>query len=264
MIKFIASDIDGTLLQHGAKELKPRLFELIRELRECGICFAAASGRQYHSLYDLFEPVQNEISYIAENGSLCLHEGKVISKGFIDRELGLRIFKKVREYDICDCMLSCESKIYTDSKDPEFLSIIRNDLNYDIEVVDDLRNTAEDFLKIAVYDENGTKEIEAYLKEHFAGEIKIVTSGNFWVDFIAPNANKATGLAAMLSHFGITSQECVAFGDQYNDVEMLQFSGTSYAMSGAAPGISYYSTYVTDSVEEVLEDILANARLTHI
>ena len=49
----------------------------------------------------------------------------------------------------------------------------------------------------------------------------------------------------------------MAFGDQYNDVEMLQFVGTSYAMSNAAPGISYYSTYVTDSVDDVLEDLLA-------
>lgn len=52
----------------------------------------------------------------------------------------------------------------------------------------------------------------------------------------------------------------VAFGDQYNDIEMLQLVGTSYAMSNAAPGISYYSTYVTDSVEDVLEDILAQVR----
>ena len=36
---------------------------------------------------------------------------------------------------------------------------------------------------------------------------------------------------------------------------MLQLAGASYAMSNAAPGIAYYSTYVTDSVEEVLEDL---------
>ena len=46
--------------------------------------------------------------------------------------------------------------------------------------------------------------------------------------------------------------------DRYNDTEMLQFAGISYAMSGGAPGISYYSTYVTDSVEEVLVDLAAS------
>ena len=35
--------------------------------------------------------------------------------------------------------------------------------------------------------------------------------------------------------FGITPEECVAFGDQYNDVEMLETVGMGYAMSNAAP-----------------------------
>ena len=49
----------------------------------------------------------------------------------------------------------------------------------------------------------------------------------------------------------------IAFGDQYNDVEMLEVAGTSYAMATAAPGIAYYADYVTRSVEEVVEDVLA-------
>ena len=36
MIKMVASDLDGTLLQNGAQALKPPVFELIRDLREKG------------------------------------------------------------------------------------------------------------------------------------------------------------------------------------------------------------------------------------
>lgn len=53
----------------------------------------------------------------------------------------------------------------------------------------------------------------------------------------------------------------VAFGDQYNDVEMLETVGMGYAMSNAAPGIAGHAKYITDSVEEVLEDILAGLDL---
>ena len=81
MIKLIASDLDGTLLQNGAQELDPLIFDQIRELKEMGIHFVAASGRQYPNLQRLFAPVQDEISYIAENGSLCIHDGKTLSKG---------------------------------------------------------------------------------------------------------------------------------------------------------------------------------------
>ena len=48
----------------------------------------------------------------------------------------------------------------------------------------------------------------------------------------------------------------MAFGDQYNDVEMLQTAGTSYAMANAAPGIDKYATNVTDSVEKILQQII--------
>lgn len=261
MIQFIASDIDGTLLQNEAQDLNPRVFELILKLKEYGIRFAAASGRQYSGLRTLFEPVCDEISYITENGALCVHDGKVLSRGLIERKLGLRIFNMVKEYGNCECMLSCESRIYTDSNNQQFTTMLTGDLKYDIEVVDDLRDIKEDFLKIAIHNTTNPKAVQIYFKNHFINEIKVVSSGDYWVDFIAPNANKATGLASVLAYFKIPQEKCVAFGDQYNDTEMLQYAGTSYAMSNAAPGISYYSTYVTDSVEEVLEDILASAQL---
>ena len=47
MIKLIASDLDGTLLQDGTQELTPRAISLIHSLTQKGIYFVAASGRQY-------------------------------------------------------------------------------------------------------------------------------------------------------------------------------------------------------------------------
>lgn len=257
MIKYVASDLDGTLLQNGAQSLNPEVFDLILKLKAKGIHFIAASGRQYHSLRHLFAPVKDEISYVAENGSLCIHDHQVISRGEIDRELGLRILNSTAEYPSCDCFVSCESSGYTTSKNQKFIDHMRNVINFDITVVDNWEDIQETFLKIAVCDFNGTKKLAPFFTERFSDEIKVVTSGNIWVDFIAPNANKAIGLSSLLDHLNISPEDGVAFGDQYNDVEMLQLAGTSYAMSNAAPGIAYYTTYVTDSVEEVLQDIAA-------
>ena len=108
MIKYIASDLDGTLLHNGAQQLPEEIFDLIRALKSRGIHFIAASGRQYYNMYRMFEPVQNDISYIAENGSLCIHNHEIISRGVIDRDLGLRIIEASRQYDSCNCLvLTC-------------------------------------------------------------------------------------------------------------------------------------------------------------
>ena len=87
----------------------------------------------------MFEPVQNDISYIAENGSLCIHNHEIISRGVIDRDLGLRIIEASRQYDSCNCLVSCEDHCYTDSKDEHFISHILNTIKYDMVVVDDLK-----------------------------------------------------------------------------------------------------------------------------
>ena len=253
MIKLISSDLDGTILKNGAQELPAGFCDIVKRLKEKGIQFAAASGRQSHNLRLLFDPVTDDIHYIAENGSLCVCHNQVISKGLIERDLGFRIFKAVRERGGCHCLLSCESACYTDSKDPAFIRHILDVVRYDMRIVDRLEEITEPFLKIAVCDFSGTDNIMAYFQKMFEAEIKVVTSGMIWIDFIAPNANKGTALANLAEHLGVMPEECMAFGDQYNDVEMLKFAGTSYAMADCAPGISQYSTDVTDSVEDVLK-----------
>ena len=60
MIKLIASDIDGTLVHDGTHELNPELCDVILQLKEKGIQFAAASGRQWASIEDLFDPISAE------------------------------------------------------------------------------------------------------------------------------------------------------------------------------------------------------------
>lgn len=262
MIKLIASDLDGTLLQNGSPSVSARAMELIGSLLDSGIHFVAASGRQYKNLRRLFAPFADRISYIAENGSLCIHSGRVLSQSTIDRELSLRILDAVRNYPGCSCIVSGVETLYTDSSDPRFMHHLLDELQFDVTQVDDLKtDVTEPFLKIAVFHPERSIACEAYMKELFSSEIKIVTSGNMWVDFLAPGTNKGIALQLLLDHLRIDPSACVAFGDQYNDVEMLQLAGTSYAMSNSAPGISYYSTYVTASVEEVLEDIAASVEL---
>lgn len=266
MIKLIASDLDGTLLQDGAQELTPRTIELVRRLTEKGIVFVAASGRQYDNEVRLFEPVKDKISYIAENGSVCIHQGKVISRTVIDPGLIRRIIDEVKLDGRFELLISREDCCFIENNDPAFVNHIVNVMKNTAQIVDDVRDVDGPIVKIAIGNMKATPDIMEeylkYLKNKFQTEIKVVTSGNIWIDFIAPGTNKGTALLRLLNVLQFKPEECIAFGDQYNDVEMLQTVGTSYAMSNCAPGISKYSTYVTDSVEDVLEDLLTTLKET--
>lgn len=261
MIKLVASDLDGTLLQGGAQQLSPRSIELIHSLVQKGIHFVAASGRQYDNELRVFAPIKDEISYIAENGSVCIHNGEVISRSVIEPELAKRIINEIKKNPDFEVVISREDSCFIENNNEAFVNHIVNVMKNTTQIVDDIRTVGGPILKIAICSMSDRAHIvDKYLKhlqDLFRDEIKVVTSGNIWIDFIAPGTNKGAALEQLINKLGIKPEECMAFGDQYNDVEMLQFVGTSYAMSNAAPGIAYYSTYVTDSVDEILEDLLA-------
>ena len=195
MVKLIASDLDGTLLQNGAHDVNPIVFDQIRTLKEHGIMFAAASGRQYLNLRRLFTPVQDDIAYIAENGSLCIYNEETISKGIIEQDLAYRILDEVARYPQYNCIISGERVCYSTSKNPEFYNHMVNVIKNHMKFIDDPKSEIpEPILKIAVCDYNGTDACEKHLKEMFSSDIKVVTSGNLWVDFICPTANKGSAL----------------------------------------------------------------------
>ena len=258
MIKLIASDLDGTLLQNGAQELTPRAIELIHELTQRGVRFVAASGRQYDNERRLFSPIKDEISYIAENGSLCIHQGQVISRGVIPDDLAYRIMDEVKKEPGYEILVSREDSCFIEDSSPEFVDHIVNVMKNTTRIVDDVRTLKGPFLKIATAN-MVSHDVSSYLKHlqnTYSPALKVVTSGNIWIDFIVPGYNKGTALQKLMDLFHIKPEECMAFGDQYNDIEMLELVGQGYAMSNAAPGIAGHAAYVTDSVEEVLEDVL--------
>ena len=259
MIKLIASDLDGTLLQNDAQELTPRAVELIRSLTQKGIRFVAASGRQYDNERRLFAGIEDQISYIAENGSLCIHQGKVISRGIIPDELAYRIIHEIKKEPGYEIVVSREDTCLIEGNNPEFVDLIVNVMHNTTQIVDDITKVKGPFLKVAIAN-TISHDLGSYLRhlqDMFAPAVKVVTSGNIWIDFIVPGYNKGTALEELMRLFGVKPEECMAFGDQYNDVEMLELVGQGYAMSNAAPGIAGHARYVTDSVEEVLEVVLA-------
>ena len=96
MIKLIAIDLFGTLLHNGAQKLTPRAIELIHELTQKGVHFVAASGRQYPALARLFEPVHEELLYIADNGAHVRVENKDLNVSKMDLETSHELVRDVR------------------------------------------------------------------------------------------------------------------------------------------------------------------------
>lgn len=256
MIKLVASDIDGTLLPEGTKELNPEIYDIIRELKKHGIHFVVASGRQLDSQQLLFAPVADDISYISENGAICMHGGKQFVISEFDRDFAMRIIEEVKKRPNCKLAVSTPSTQYIKSGDSAFYEHMSTHLRYNITAIDSFKDIEEPIVKIAFLDAVTTQESYEYFQSLFGEEIKIANAGNLWIDFIPFESNKGTALKFILEKMNLTPAQAISFGDQQNDIEMLKYTGRSYAMAHAKPEIQNHATNTTESVEKTLKELL--------
>lgn len=257
MIKLIASDLDGTLLQNGAQSLGPEVCSLIERLKEKGILFVAASGRQYGNLQRLFAPVKDSIAYICENGCLSFYQNRKIHKEVMSYELGQEILGAIWEKDTAEILLSGEHTSYIQPKKRAYYLHLRDVVKNSVTVVPDIFQVDEDYFKISIYEEKGITEGEAaYWHNLFDEKATVVTSGNEWLDTMPLGVNKGLAMEKMLNYLGIAWDECAAFGDNYNDIEMLQKVKYNFVMDNAPGDIRQISPYHASRVEDVLEALL--------
>lgn len=256
MIKMIISDVDGTLLPHSQQKLEPLILEQIQELQKLGILFVAASGRQYANLYRLFGPVQENIAYIAENGGLTIHHGEILDRGMLPMDLVREIAQAVYEDRDSEFSISGEQTYYIRPKSEEFLWLMRDYMHNNVTLIEDCREILEECMKVAVFDKEHLKEKVPYWVERFSKKAAVVTSGNDWLDFIPKDQNKGNGVRCLQKRYGISPEECMAFGDEYNDIEMLEAVRYSYAVSTAREKVKSISRFETEKVTDVLQRLI--------
>lgn len=255
MIKLVASDLDGTLLLNHAQSLNEGTIELIHKLTEQGRIFVAASGRQYPNLYRLFRGAEREMAFICENGALVMYQGRVIDKHVIERSLGQRIMRIIMEQEGAEVLLSGMNTCYVQPKDPSYADHLIRVVKNNVTVVDDIFSVEEPYLKISLYEKDGAENYATWA-ERFKGIIRLVTSGSTWLDTIQEGVHKGSAIHSLGEELGICPEEMMAFGDNYNDMEMLKTVKYGVAMKKSPDAVKKLCPYETELVEDTLREIL--------
>lgn len=265
-IKLIASDLDGTLISGNMAKLPAGFPALVHKLKQHGVLFAAASGRQYHNLRVLFEEVKDDIAYICENGALTVYQGEILHKTEIPMEAAIPIIRRLEAEPDTEVLVSGAFCCYIRPKDTYFEQYVKA-MNNRYKIVPDLTNIGEPIIKLALFEKEGTEsrgrqpywQSQFMRSEAFPYDVKVVTSGAMWLDFLFPNADKGVGIRALADHFGFRRGEILSFGDNFNDIEMFQACGVSVAVDNARPGIAELCDYTTPSVIGFIEEMLGSS-----
>lgn len=256
-IRVVASDFDGTILKDGAQEVDRVYFSLIRSLKEKGISFIAASGRQYGNLRRLLSPVADEIGYICENGALIAQGDKVLWQNEIERMLVQALIADMEEIQGAEILVSCANTSCVAPVDPGFVEYMKNTVKNTVTVFDSLRQVKEPVIKLALYWPKGIPlQQEQRFREKYGGRLNVVDGGGGWLDFTNKGVDKGNALRYLARKQGFELNEVLSFGDSGNDVGMLSAAGLSYAMNTAKDEVKACADRQCSMVSDVLEQLL--------
>ncbi|RSD27219.1 Cof-type HAD-IIB family hydrolase [Mesobacillus subterraneus] len=273
MIKCIATDMDGTLLT-ATQEITAENREAILKAREQGVEVVVATGRSYQEARFVLKEAGLNLPMICVNGAEVRSEdGEILSSNPLSKEEARRAARKMAENGVYFEVYTSKGT-FTEDEDKAISIIVDIFSTANPEVPIDkiaeaaeerihkgLVRTVEDYERLFEDDQHeiykllgfslddtkleaaksGLKEIEG---------LAISSSGKENIEVTSENAQKGIALERFVTSRGISLEETMALGDNFNDVSMLKKVGKPVAMGNAAEEIKQICGEVTLTNEE--------------
>ncbi|MFC6169072.1 Cof-type HAD-IIB family hydrolase [Loigolactobacillus jiayinensis] len=266
-IKLIATDIDGTFLNDQHEYAIDRFNELLQEMQRREIHFTIASGNHYGHLVDIFAAKSKINTFMAENGALIMDQQNVVAETRLSQATMQQLLRALNddpELQPDSVRLSGQQASYMNRTDPD---INDKQLRYfisNLQLVDDIAQVTDHIYKVNVaWKHQDIKQKADYLNAKFPNAFHATASGFGSIDVIPAGINKGVGLQQLEDYWHLTPAEVAAFGDNYNDLEMLDRAKYGYAMLNAAPAIRQHAPFTTrldnnhfgvlDTIEQLLK-----------
>lgn len=272
MIKLIATDMDGTLL-NAAHEISQENQEAIKFAQEHGITVVIATGRAFYEANTPVAETDLKVPYICLNGAEVRDEAfNIMSTSHLNHSLVSKITSTLKEKDIY-YQVYTNRGIYTENpqRDLEiYIDIaeragqkadvekIENSIqkridNGTLKIVDNYDKIedipGELIMKILAFDSDLGKIDLVGQELAQSPNLAVSSSSRGNLEITHSDAQKGIALSTIAKQLGIDLKDVMALGDNLNDVSMLERVGYSVAMDNAAPEVKTVAKYVTDSNE---------------
>ena len=248
MIKFIATDMDGTLLNSN-NEIHADFYPMFQSLKEKDIIFAAASGRQYYNLLERFKDIKDDMMFIAENGTFVVYKGKELIVDSLEKNIAKELIEIGRTIPNSYVILCGKNSAYIESHDER---LIKQTAKYyeRYKIVEDLTSIDDDILKVTICDFNGSENNSNNYFDEYRDKVQITVSGEIWLDIVAKGINKGVAINEIQNLLNIDYKETMVFGDYLNDLEMMSSAYHSYAMANAHDTLKKAARFIAKSNDE--------------
>jgi hydroxymethylpyrimidine pyrophosphatase-like HAD family hydrolase len=125
-----------------------------------------------------------------------------------------------------------------------------NSYGYVARLVDNVANI-KGICKVSLYNKNGIEpSVEKMMQEKWSDKMDVCLAGELFLDFMPKDTNKGSALKMVQEHYGITSEETVAFGNADNDIPMLKRAKYSYAVANGSEKIRAIASEVIGEMKD--------------
>jgi HAD superfamily hydrolase (TIGR01484 family) len=268
MIRLIGIDVDGTLLDSEG-HLPDENRDAIHAAVAAGVHVALVTGRSYPFARPVANPLPSSISLIVSNGAVERGmDGSTFARRLLDRRVARRVLHAMRDYRDATALVfdrDAERQVVFETMDWEhpgrqkYWSRNNSHIAKSVPLEDAL---TEDPIQVMF---NGAVDVmrplaellrtDARLRRASAGQARVhlASEGEVLeysvltteyvhrdftlVDVTSPEATKGHALAWRAEQMGLTRDQVMAIGDNFNDLEMLEFAGTPVVMGNSVAGL---------------------------
>lgn len=264
MIKCIATDMDGTLLDSVSKKVTSENRQAIMDAQSEGIEVVISTGRSYDEVNYLLEEAGVACPLILVNGAETRSkDGKVSSTNPLTKGQALEVAKILSDNGIYFEVYTDQGKFTHDrEKSVEIILNIVASANDEADIEEAkkfARERAGRIKEIASYDQLLDEQVYKFLAFSFddkqlaqavkalegVADIAVSSSGHGNMEITHIDAQKGVALEWFVASRGISLEETMAVGDSYNDVSMFERVGRAVAMGNADEVIKAKCDFVT-------------------
>lgn len=220
-IRLIASDLDATLLD-GQSQLPPGFEETIHALAEQGIRFAAASGRPVYTLKEMFPSLRDDIIFVGDNGGAISWQGRSLYVSEMEPGDWRRLAVQAREAGHAAVLCGLETAYIEQQFQPS--DRVFKKFYTKVEYVPRLEDVTAPADKFTIYFPEGNSQMgyDRIYGPVWGDHFSVAVAGTDWVDIMNKGVHKGAAMEHLGQKLGISPQNMMAFGDTFNDAEMLR------------------------------------------
>lgn len=250
--KAVFIDIDGTLIRKD-HSLSQVTIETIKKIKQLGIHVILVSARPYHGILSISDQLElSNIPIASLNGSYIREGNTVLLNSKIDLDILKDLHNQLKKYNVSiiyyqqmKWFAESENQYTENEKKITEVPLIIDDFNSLVERWK-LENNAPNKL-LVVGEALEIQNIQSQIQPQFAASLNMCTSKPVYLEVMHIGSSKQAAIEYFLKHLKIKKEEVIAIGDNFNDIEMIQFAGLGIAMGNAPDEVKSIADHITDT-----------------